>query len=77
MRLNSLLQVELLRSEIGIRRAIHKSHWDNSSLQMMAIHQTAMITELQLLHVTKDVQAALRDPGVVMRLDTVSQGRNM
>lgn len=69
--------MELLRSEIGIRRAIHKCYWDNGSLRMMAVHQTAMITELQLLHVTKDVQAALRDPGVVIRLDTVSQGGNM
>lgn len=63
--------MDLLRSQIGIRRAIHRSHWDNGSLQMMAVHKTAMITELQLLHVTKDVQAALRDPGVVNRLNTV------
>lgn len=69
---NGLLQVELLRAQGGTRRAIHRSHWDNGSLHMMAVHQTAMITELQLLHVTRDVQAALRDPGVVMRLNTVS-----
>ncbi|KAG2484149.1 hypothetical protein HYH03_017030 [Edaphochlamys debaryana] len=61
-------KIELLETLRGTRRKINLALWEVQAGDMAGTHAAQRLTELQLLHVTKDLQAALRDPAIVDRL---------
>ncbi|EFJ48324.1 hypothetical protein VOLCADRAFT_104805 [Volvox carteri f. nagariensis] len=61
-------KIEVLEELRLTRRKIHLSQWETEAAELAGRHAAQRLTELQLLHVTKDLQAALRDPALVDRL---------
>eukprot|EP00798_Chlamydomonas_sp_ICE-L_P016811 gene16811-23093_t len=62
-------QVEMLRGLKGLKKDIHLAEWENAAIELLKQHKVAELKELQLLHVTKELQAAMRDPENVDKMD--------
>ncbi|GIL90860.1 hypothetical protein Vretifemale_18579 [Volvox reticuliferus] len=61
-------KIEVLEELRLMRRKIHLTQWETEAAELAGQHAAQRLTELQLLHVTKDLQAALRDPTIVDRI---------
>lgn len=61
-------KVEDLHQQTKICGTIHLTRWEVDAADLRTQHATHSLTELQLLHVTKDLQAALRDPSTLDKL---------
>ncbi len=54
--MHACTQVEDLRSEAKVRGTIHLTRWEVDAADLRTQHATHALTELQLLHVTKELQ---------------------
>jgi len=53
--------------------AIHLARWEVSRSEVRGRHAAAELSHIQLMHVTKDLQAVLRNPMAMSRLDQETQ----
>jgi hypothetical protein len=55
-----LLQVELLHKCMEVKGSIHKTKWECAAANLQRSHQEQLLSELQLLHVTKELQLIIK-----------------
>ena len=53
------MQVEDLQSQTKLRGTIHLTCWEVDAAELRTQHATHSLTELQLLHVTKELQVII------------------
>lgn len=64
-----VVQVELLREAKSLRATIHLTRWQVEAAELRAAHSTAHLTDLQLLHVSKEMLEVMRDPSAIAKLN--------
>lgn len=57
-----MLQIELLDTLRATRRTIHVTAWEAGAAELAGRHAAQRLTELQLLHVTKELQVCISAP---------------
>lgn len=70
-------QVELLLGTKRLRASLHLAAWQVAACELRATHAAAHLTDLQLLHVSKEMQAVMRDPAAIAQLNEESSAAAM